>query len=442
MNKKTKILNPWKLRDEQEHKKSAIEWWCIEAFLKNKKNKKKWNLKGSISQWKKRDNKPGSNILITLFDLDKKKNYDYYSKNEKQKLKTSKKNIKFSFEDSYIKGKYPNYEIFLKDKKNNIEIKLKYKAESLPHWISQETTDGWLPMGLGFYRYGFIPKCKVSGTLKIKNEKYEIIGNGYYEHVWGNFSYTNWFTYNRNIEKSITTYIQLLGRWIHSNKPNIPKSLILSNDNNPLGYDWIWAVLDNGWTIFYGNILGWIMKGPVFGTVILSKDGGKYTEFYNANFEYKKIKYSKKYDMYYPREISLKFKDKNETFKLDFKPNTYAHEFLLNLSDKKNAFVVYEQPGIVDGFCKKEGKKINLKGICKMEPQRQLLSRKHKSLKIDFLLPPKGFGFSITFNSHDLNKIIKTKMHLSPKFSFDLNIKKTNKESYDISDVDSLFKIS
>ncbi len=433
--------NPWSCSDEKEHEKSAIEWWCFEAFLKQNDNKKKWNLKASFGEWFKKSKEYGSNFFITLFDLDENKHYSYYSENQRKKLKiyADHKTQKINYKDSYIEGLFPDYKIFLNDKKNNIQTNLTYKSEALPHWVSQGTTNGWLPMGLGFYRYGFIPKCKISGLLNINQNNFSVNGSGYYEHVWGDFSYTNWFTYSRNIKKSLSTYAKLMGKWLQCKKPRIPNSLAFSKDNNPLGYDWAWAVFDNGWTLFYGNILGWILKGPVIGTIILSKDGCKYKEFFNGCFEYKKIEYSEDHDIYYPTEISLIFQDDKEKFKINFKKKTDPYGFLFKLSDNKNAYIVYEQPGTVKGFYSNGDRRIDLEGFCKFEPQRQLFNTNHSSISLDFLKPPEGFGLNLVLNSHGLNKKIKTKFQLYPKIKIDFKSVEINKSDYFISDFDKLF---
>ena len=208
-----------------------------------------------------------------------------------------------------------------------------------------------------------------------------------------------------------------LFRWrFHNSKIKIPKSIKFSTENNPLGYDWAWALFDNGWSLFYGNALFWIMEGPAFGTIILTKDGKNYKEFGNIQFRYNKIKYSNNYDFYYPVELNLKAELGNEKLQLNFKMETNAGEYTHRFTgdDYFLGFVICEAPGIVDGFyfdCKKE---IKLNGICKIEPQRQVSRVGHNSLKIDFLKPPKGVGITMDFDSHYFKKKIKTNIQLAP----------------------------
>ena len=72
--------------------------------------------------------------------------------------------------------------------------------------------------------------------------------------------------------------MKLLRWWIKNQKNKITKSIQFSTCNRPPGYDWSWAVLDNGWSLFYGNIIFWITEGPAAGILIFSKDGKTYNE--------------------------------------------------------------------------------------------------------------------------------------------------------------------
>jgi len=422
--------NPWTPDDEREHFPSVIEWWGAEAFFKSVEDNKKWSLKASFTEWLTKSKKPGSNLIITLFDLDGDKHFCHYSRKNSAKLETAKDSFNVRYNDSSMKGSYPNYKMYFRDPKNNIDFDIKYSAESLPHWIAQDITNGWLPMSLGFYRYGFIPKCNLSGTMKTKDNIFSIEGRGYFEHVWGNFSYTNPIAYATELKKTISTYSKLIGWWIHNHKTRIPKSIMFCTENNPRGYDWIWALFDNGWSLFYGNILLWIMKGPVAGSLIFSKDGKTYTEFCNVNFQYKETRYVKEYDFYYPSEIIINAQKERERLSLCFKMTVKSREFLMKLTGKRNAFFICEAPGEVKGYYFDGKERIKLSGVCKMEPQRQVSKMGHNSLKLDFMLPPKGVGIDADLNSHYLKKRITTKFHIVPRPSIKLNVKKLKEEDY------------
>ena len=418
--------NLWTFDDEKHHSNSVIEWWCPEAFFKTKKDNKRWSLNASFTDYIGNTKKPESLFKTTLFDQDTGKRYDYLKILHNELTKESLKNKDFSikFEDSYIKGLYPNYKIYLKDPENGIALDLKFHAKAKPYWVAQKITDGWLPWGLGFYRYGFIPKCDLSGSLIFKNKVLDVEGTGYYEHVWGDFSFKNPLTLLSEFKRTASIYTKLTGWWFHNHKIKIPNSISFNSENNPFGYDWAWAVLDNGWTIFYGNIMFWIMDGPAAGTLILSKDDKTYEEFCDIKFYYNKTKYVKDYDFYYPSEFTITAKKGKEKLCLLFKMTSECRKFINKFQDSNywRAFIISEAPGSVEGYFFDGNKKINLKGFCKIEPQRQISVLCHNSLKIDFLLPPKGFGISFDLDSHLLNKKLKSKFQILPspkiKFSF------------------------
>jgi hypothetical protein len=426
MIKASKIL--WAYQDEKNHPDSIIEWWCPEAFFKTVENNKKWSLNASFTDYIGDTKKPESLFKITLFDQDKNKRYEYLKILPNELIKKPSKNGKFGikFANSYIEGAYPDYNILLEDPKNNIKLDLKFHALAKPYWVAQNVTNGWLPWGLGFYRYGFVPKCDLSGKLIIKNKTYSVEGIGYYEHVWGDFSFKNPLTLLSGLKRTISIYSKLAGWWLHHHDMKIPKSIKFSSENNPFGYDWAWAVLDNGWSIFYGNIMLWIMEGPAAGTLIVSKDDKTYKEFCNINFYYNKTKYVKEYDFYYPSDFSLTARNGKEELYLHFVMTSDCRKFINKFPGKKywRAFLICEAPGSVEGYYFDGKKKIKLNGFSKIEPQRQISVIGHNSLKLDFLLPPEGLGVSFDLNSHFLNRRLKTKVQLRPNIKVDFSKEK------------------
>ena len=420
------IYNPWTSEDEKEHPTSAMEWWCIEGFLKTVDGKRKWNIKVALNEWQTKDKKIGSNFVMTIFDLNNKQVFDYDKRDDTKRLESSTKNFYIKFGKSWIKGSFPRYEMHFDDPKNGIEINMRYNAKSYPRWVAQEITNGWLPAGLGFYRYGFVPKCDVNGTLKIKNKTYEIMGEGYFEHVWGNFTYHRAGLELGGLKKSLSTYSKLIGWWKQNHNIKIPKTITLSTDNNPLGYDWAWALLDNGWSLFYGNALFWIMEGPSAGSLILSKDGKSYQEYGDVNFEYTKIKYAEKFDFSYPTEFKIIAKNGNEKLHLTFTMTEQIREYAVSFNEKRfwRGLVICESPGEVYGYYSNDKEKIKLNGICKIEPQRQVSALGHNTLKITFFKPPKSVGISLDIHSHFIKRRILTAIQFLPKPKLSFNIKK------------------
>ena len=68
MSNSARDFNQFKRDDDVEHFPCAIEWWGVEAFFQTLDNKK-WSFKGSLTQWLKKGDKPGSNLIISLFDI-------------------------------------------------------------------------------------------------------------------------------------------------------------------------------------------------------------------------------------------------------------------------------------------------------------------------------------------------------------------------------------
>ena len=189
--------------------------------------------------------------------------------------------------DSFFKGKYPNYIIVINDPKNKIELDLKFKAESNPNLIAQNITNGWIPLGLGLYKYCYIPKLNITGSLIKKNNKCSVNGSGYIEHVCGNFSFNRPWVKRYKNTKILAIYLRFLFWWLNNYKIVFPKSFGLYSRNNPFGYDWTWAVFNNGWSLFYGNPLGWIMEGPAIGILYLTFDNSNIIEFSNIRLNIK-----------------------------------------------------------------------------------------------------------------------------------------------------------
>jgi hypothetical protein len=420
------VKNPWTYEDDLEHYPCIIEWWAFIFFFKTIENNKKWASKSAFVQWHEKSNEIGSMFNFSIFDENEGKNYGSYSKKYDRKLDSVKGKLEVHYNDCFLKGSYPNYEIFANDKENNIKLNIKYKAISLPHWVGQDVTNGWLPMGTGFYRYGFVPINKVTGTMEIKNKTYQIEGKGYLEHVWGDIWYDNPFSNITSLRRTISIYVKFLKWWLQNHKIKIPSSIQFATESNPFGYDWSWALFDNGWTMFYGNILSWIMEGPVTGILIISKDGKNYKEFGNITFKYIKTQYSKKYDFVYPTEYEIKAKNEKESLYLKFKMTNEAREYLSKFSKGKYfiGFIICEAPGKVEGYYSDGKIKVKLKGIAKIEPQRQISIIGHNTLKIDFLKPPSGIGITFDLDSHYFKKRIFTQIQLAPYPKLNMTLKK------------------
>jgi hypothetical protein len=420
--------NLWTAEDEREHPSSTLEWWSVLGFFTSMEDQKHWSIKATFSEGVIDRTHFGSLCNIALFNEETNQHYIYIIRHQESQLQSHQDVFDVRHGDSFMKGSYPSYEVHLRDPKNDIEIDMMLHAESLPNQVAKEATNGWLPMGLGVFRYWFIPKTRISGTLKKQGKLFTIEGTGYFEHVWGSFSYRNPLSLRRDLKKTISIYARLILWWLQNQKPSIPSSLMWSTENNPLGYDWAWAVLENGWMIFYGNVLCWLMEGPATGMLILSKDGRNYTEFSAINFRYIKTKFAQNYDFLYPTELEISALHKNETIHLRFTMTADCREYISRFSRGKYwlGFVTCESPGTVVGYYKNNGEKVPLSGKCKIEPQRQASIIGHNSLRIDILKPPRGVGISLEIDSHYLGKKMTAYLQFVPKPILRFSVKKTH----------------
>jgi hypothetical protein len=413
-----KYGNPWTSDDEKEHDSSVLEWWCTEGFLHAPQLGKTWSFKGSFTKWCTIEKRIGSSYDFTLFDYELKKYFSATSRCDGEKLDVSydaDKRIITRFNNAFLTGSYPFYRGCYENQEDHITLELEYHSESLPHWITQDITGGYLPMGFGFYRYGFIPRNRIHGVLSLQDVSIEVQGTGYYEHVWGDFSYKKPLLNLSFMKKSLSIYQKLMAWWISNHRPHIPNSIKFLSENNPLGYDWMWAVLDNGWSLFLGNILFWVSEGPIFGTLILTKDGKQYQEFCNVSFKYGKLAKSKHFDFVYPTCMEITAKGGDERLTLHCEMILPCREFVTPLDQRKwLAFVICEAPGTIAGVYRNKEQKIALKGTCKMEPQRQISIYGHNALSIDVIKPPKGVGLIVELESHYLNKKIRSMCCFNP----------------------------
>ena len=417
---------------EREHYPCAKEWWCTEGFFTTIENNNKWSFRSILSQGICRDKSIWKTYSVSIFDLDNHKTYSYNSLEDSMKLDSAKDIFNIKYDKSYIKGSYPNYQTYFLDLNNNINLDLKYNAKSLPYWVAQQITNGWMPWSFGYLRYGFIPKNEIKGSIIINNQKFAVNGKGYFEHIWGDFSFFNLYSSKRSFKKIISTYAKLLGNWLNNQNIKIPKSIMFSTNNRPPGYDWIWAILDNGWSIFFGNMMLWIMEGLGTGILILSKDGKKYSEFSNIRFKYNKMKYLEKYDFYYPTELQIFAKKGHEKLYLHISSISESSEDVNEATDQKSlfGFLITEVPSKINGYYYNGDKKTIIKGLSKLESHRLLRIFGYNSLKINFELSKNRFGFLSSFDSHYLRKKFDINLQFLPRPNLKIIFNKTDKSQF------------
>lgn len=390
----------WDPEDEGDHFPCGREWWNVDAFFEIE-GMGNWSLTSSFEYEMET---PACNLFLTVFDMDTGTHYNLGSYGDPiGTLAYEKNRVNLTYYDSWMKGLYPSYAVHFERK--NFVINLHYDAVTPPKFVADEISGGVLPMGLGYYVYGFIPLCRVTGNITVDNKTAELHGSGYYEHVWGNWTYSNPLRNPSNLKNVSSAYIDLMKWWLSHHKLSVPSTIAFSSDNNMFGYDWIWASFDNGWSMFYGNIPSWVCKGPAFGIFYLVSDDGQYITFSNISYEYGDMVYVKEYDVYYPSEIKIIAREGEREMSLQFRMVCDVHTYLdTNLSSIYwRAIFLWESPGYVSGYYSDGNNNITLSGRCEIEPERQVSVMGHNYIGFNFTSPPDGIGMEISIISHFFN---------------------------------------
>jgi predicted secreted hydrolase len=163
--------------------------------------------------------------------------------------------VNIEFENSWAEGEYPNWHVHAEDmdidNEHEIIIDLDYSTTSLPVWTIGTRAFDKSKSSIANYLF---TGCKVSGTIEIDGEVFEVNGTGHHEHSWS--------------PKSVT------------------KGLIN-------GWDWFHLTLDNGWNIYESNYYPTPQfistKTPAinpFGTLLITTDNGEtLTELKNVDLK-------------------------------------------------------------------------------------------------------------------------------------------------------------
>ena len=417
------VENPWEPQDEGDHYPVKKEWWTIETFFTTPKNHHTWNLMTSFAY---ELDTPSCFFQYVLFDITEKKCVLHKEINDAiEKLHHKKNRLALHYDRSSLSGLHPNYYIHIEDSTHDFMIDYTYKAQSQPHMVAQDITGGTLPIGLNHYKYGFLPHCQSSGTIRLKQLESSITGKGYLEHAWGNWSYQRPVQMLSGLTDTIATYGRLATWWCSHHTPRIPSHIGFTTENNPYGYDWLWGIFSNGWSLFLGNSLFWIKEGPIMGVLYVTPDGKTYWEFSDVTFQYTKQVYLEQYDIYYPTEIKLKARSGDKYIQLTFTPATESYVYIDPYKKGRfyKAFILVEQPGTLHGTYSDDKTSLHLTGQGKFVPLRSPSFVGHNSVDLHVIKPPNGLGVKCTLDSRFFEKKATACVQLAPKPKIQLRIK-------------------
>jgi len=404
--------NPWTPQDEGDHNPVMKEWWTAETFFTSE-DKRKWNL---IASFAYKGQKKECFFQYVLFDITN--NICVASQelpDNIQSIHTHKNRLAVTYKQSFLRGLYPDYNLHIEDEENNILFDVNYQAKVPPHWVLQPITNGYLPIGLNNYRYGFLPYATITGTLRVNDQTQKINGKGYLEHAYGNWSYTQPIAALKNVSKTFRIYKKLFSHWLSQKTLHIPRHLSFTTENNVYGYDWLWAVFENDWSLFFGNSMFYLRAGPSFGALYLTDENGAYHEFSDVSFSYLGEHYLPDFDMYFPTGYELIGKNGEETIHLQCKSATTPYVYIDRYKGDPHyrAWVLCEMPGTIKArYVDKAGEK-TLLGDCKLVPLRIPSKFGHNRLDIDINRKKRNKEIKLNLDSNYFEKTVTTHFRLS-----------------------------
>jgi predicted secreted hydrolase len=414
--------------EEGDHFPCGVEYWWLYTML-TLEDGRQWDMCAQFfyitnwtgTSWSETDGV--SYLRIQSWNRETGKYYDYFQESiHPGELKHKKNMINISFYNSTIDGLYPEYNAYFKDDINNIELSINAHAVSPPYRHLNSITNGTVPLGTGVFTYWSIPYLDLSGKIMINDTIYNVTGIGYHEHLYGDRPIDGTFSFRFSSIKDLIDlnfmYLSILKwmlqprtiSWLY--KMQMPHVSV----DNIRGYDWIWTAFNNGWSMILVRLrLGYPLsftEGPSIGFLILT-DGKEIWEFSELYIKITEDIYLEDSGIYVPLDFKiLGLLDDKKVF-LSFNSTSDFTELYNKFTQiKTSEGGLFLAAGETTGYFE-NGEDIELligKGTNTPYILFPLLG--FRSLEIQLLLPPDGFGFII-------NKITPEKGLRSFKFGID-----------------------
>lgn len=188
----SKQTEPWEDAIRTDGKEGSFEWWYFDAEYESGikvvvifYTKKLFDITGPAN--------PTISFEVTF--PDGRKIQKMTCEGEGKMIEASRDVCNFKIGDSTVRYDNGDYHIHYVDKEDGVDYRCTMKP-SCPMWRpgtgmhylgeNQEHSYAWVvPM----------PTAKVSGTLTVKDQSYQLIGNGYHDHDWGDIAMSEIFNH-------------------------------------------------------------------------------------------------------------------------------------------------------------------------------------------------------------------------------------------------------
>jgi len=336
-----------------------------------------------------------------------------------------KKNmIDLSYKNSTLQGAYPEYTAHFEDDSHDIILNVSAHAESPPYRHLNSVSNGTIPLGTGLFTYWSIPRLELFGTIQINGTLYNVTGVGYHEHLFGDRPIDGTFSFRFSSVKDLIDlnliYLSIFKwmlqprtiSWLY--KMQMPHVSV----DNIRGYDWIWSTFDNGWSMILVRLrLGYPLsftEGPSIGFLILT-DGEHIYEFSELYIKITKEVYLEDKGIYVPLDFKiLGLYDDKKVFLSFISTSNFTELYNKFTQIKTSEGGLFLAAGETTGYFE-QGEKIELlQGKGTNTPYILFPLLGYRSLEVQLLLPPDGFGCTI-------NKITPKKGLQTFTFGFDIN---------------------